>query len=356
MVTTDTATSQLLYEIQGPWYFNSDVTAILDDLWFEQLSTNRVALRGVKSAPPPPTTKVGLTARGGYQAEFHYFPTGLDIDVKARMVEAQIRKAIGAHAKKFTKFEFTTNGTAMENPTNQNAATVDLRIFVQAKEEKDIGPALFLRPCLDAIMQSYPGSTPHLDFRQGFPKQVFEYYVTLLPQSDIEHKVHLESGEAIDIPPPPVTKVWDKQQPSQPVTNSAANLESFGPTQRGPLGWVAHARSGDKGSNANVGFWVKTNEEWQWLRTLLSTEKMKDLLADEYKTGNKIVSCTASATLEVVLLTRFHSRTASSCRTQGQSISSYMTILTVESAARAPTTSLQKMLLNFSVQDMSTYQ
>jgi hypothetical protein len=293
-VTADTCTSQLLYEIQGPWYFNSDVTAILDDLWFEQLSTSRVALRGVKSAPPPPTTKVGITARGGYQAEFHYFPVGLDVDAKARMCEAQIRKAIGAHAKNFTRFEFTKNGVAMENPTSQTAATVDLRIFVQAKEEKDIAPAKFLRPCLDAIMQSYPGSTPHLDFRQAFPKQVFEYYVTLLPQTDIQHKVHLESGKAIDIPPPPVTKVWNKQQPSQPMTSMPVDLRSFGRTQRGPLGWVVHARSGDKGSNANVGFWVRTNEEWWWLRSLLSVEKIKELLADEYKQGNKIVTRTLS--------------------------------------------------------------
>ena len=290
LVSADTCTSQLLYEIQGPWYFNSDVTAILDGLWFEQLSTNRVALRGVKSAPPPPTTKVGLTARGGYQAEFHFFPTGLDIDAKARMCEMQIRKAVGDHAKKFTKFEFTKNGTAMENPTNQNAATVDFRIFVQAPTEDDISPAKILRPCLDSIMQSYPGSTPHLDFRQGFPKQVFEYYVTLIPQADIEHKVHLEGGETIVIAPPPQTRTYDKQQPSDPVTSNAVDLSSFGPTQKGPLGWVAHARSGDKGSNANVGFWVKTDEEWQWLRTLLSAEKMKYLLADEYKTGNKIVS------------------------------------------------------------------
>ncbi|KIW06985.1 uncharacterized protein PV09_02643 [Verruconis gallopava] len=287
-VTTDTCTSQLLYEIQGPWYFNSDVTAILDELWFEQLSENRVALRGVKSAPPPPTTKVGLTARPCYQVEFHFFPTGLDIDAKARMCEAQIRKAIGDHAKKFIKFEFTKNGTAMENPTNQNAATVDLRIFVQAREEQDVSPAKVLRPCLDSIMHSYPGSTPHLDFRQGFPKPAFEYYVTLIPQSDVDHKVHLESGETIRIDPPSVTKVWDKQQPSQPTTTQGVDLSTFGATTRGPLGWVAHARSGDKGSNANVGFWVKTDEQWNWLRTLLSVDKMKELLADEYKQGKKI--------------------------------------------------------------------
>jgi hypothetical protein len=63
IVSVDTCKSQLLYEIQGPWYFNSDVTAILDDIRFEQLSSNRVALSGVKFGPPPPITKIGITLR-----------------------------------------------------------------------------------------------------------------------------------------------------------------------------------------------------------------------------------------------------------------------------------------------------
>jgi hypothetical protein len=289
MVSVDTCTSQLLYEIQGPWYYNSDVTAILDGLWFEQLSANRVALRGVKAGLPPPTTKVGITAKGGYQAEFHWFIVGLDIDTKARMIESQIRKEIGNHASQFAKFEFTKNGSAPDNPKNQNSATVDFRIFAQARKESDLAPDKFLRHCIDVIMEAYPGATPHLDIRQGFPKQVFEYYVTLLPQSDIRHAVHLPSGETLAIAPPPSTKVWPKRQPSQQQTQNPSVLSEFGPTERGPLGWVVHARSGDKGSDCNVGFWVRHRDEWDWLRSLLSVDTIKSLLADEYK-GKEIVS------------------------------------------------------------------
>lgn len=86
-VSVNTPTSQFLYEIQGPWYFNSDVTAILDDVSFEPFSTNRVALCGIKGALPPPTTKVGITAKPLNQAEMHWFLTGLDIPAKARMIE-----------------------------------------------------------------------------------------------------------------------------------------------------------------------------------------------------------------------------------------------------------------------------
>lgn len=284
-VSVHTCTSQLLYEIQGPWYYNSDVTAILDEMWFRQMGPDRVALHGVKGALPPSTTKVGLTAKGGYQAEVHFFPCGLDIPEKARMLEAQVRHLLKPHIHRFSRLEFTLNGNAAENASNQNAATVDLRIFAQAPEENDLLPEKFLRPIIDPIMQSYPGATFHLDLRSGFPKPIFEYYVTLLPQADVEHRVHLWDGNSFVIPPPPESKTWSAQQPSQAVTTNARS--DFGPTTRGALGWIVHARSGDKGSNANVGFWVRTREEWDWLRSILSVETIKRLLTDEYK-GKKI--------------------------------------------------------------------
>lgn len=284
-VSTQTCSSQLLYEIQGPWYYNSDVTAVLDELWFEQVGTDRVALRGVKADLPPATTKVGLTAKGGYQAEAHWFITGLDVEAKARMMEQQIRHLLRPHSHRFSKLEFSLNGSVAENARNQNAATVDFRVFAQAPEARDLVPAKFLRLCIDPVMQGYPGATFALDMRQGLPKPIYEYYVTLLPQSDVEHKVHLWDGSEFDIPPPDKAKTFPAQQPSQAVT--ANPVEDFGPATRGPLGWIVHARSGDKGSNANVGFWVRNKDEWDWLRSLLSVETIKHLLADEYR-GKKV--------------------------------------------------------------------
>ena len=32
-----------------------------------------------------------------------------------------------------------------------------------------------------------------------------------------------------------------------------------------PLGRIAGARSGDKGGDANVGVWVRSEEAWRWL-------------------------------------------------------------------------------------------
>ncbi|KAG9792222.1 DUF1446-domain-containing protein, partial [Aureobasidium melanogenum] len=283
MVTVDTCSAQLLYEIQGPWYFNSDVTAVVDQICFEQVGVDRVALHGVKALPPPPTTKVGITARGGYQAEAMYFITGLDVAEKARMTEAQLRKSLKPHSDKFTVLSFSVLGTPAVDADNQAAATAVFRVFAQARDSNDIAPNKFLRPFMDNIMQSYPGGTFHLDFRLGIPKPYFEYYVTLLDQSEVEHVLHFDGRDTI-IPPAPkyLTKVFAERQPSQPTTALPIDLAKFGPTQRLPLGTIVHARSGDKGSDCNCGFWVRSQEEFAWLKNLLSVESIKVLLGKEY--------------------------------------------------------------------------
>ncbi|KUJ20437.1 DUF1446 domain-containing protein [Mollisia scopiformis] len=286
-VSVDTCKAQLLYEIQGPWYFNSDVTAVIDQIAFEHLSLDRVKVSGIKALPPPPTTKVGITADGGFQAEVHWFLVGLDIKDKARMLESQIRHALG-DTSRFHVLKFTLNGTAAENPTDQNSATVDFRIFAQAKNANEVAPDNFLRPIIDLIMCSYPGATFHLDFRQGIPKPIQEYFVTLLPQANVQHVVHMHDGRDLKIEYPKRSKTFPQNQPSQDI--SLVSSKDFGETIRGPLGWLVHARSGDKGSNANVGFWVRHQDEYDWMRILLSTEKMKALLADEYN-GKNIVRC-----------------------------------------------------------------
>ena len=51
-------------------------------------------------------------------------------------------------------------------------------------------------------------------------------------------------------------------------------------TVRAPLGLICGARSGDKGGNANVGLWTRTDEEYAWLRGYLSTERFRQLLPE----------------------------------------------------------------------------
>lgn len=247
------------------------------------LNTSRVT--NVGFAKPPPTTKVGITAKGGFQAEAHYFLCGLDIEEKAAMVEAQVRHALDE--SKFHCLKFRTNGRSPENPSSQDAATVDLRIFAQATEEASLSTENFFRPVTDTIMQSYPGATFAVDARQALPKPYYEYWVALLPQIATRHICHLPfKGKEITIETPSDTENFIYEQPTY-NTKDPLDLSSLGPTTVAPLGYIVHARSGDKGSDCNVGFFVRSVDEWDWLRSVLSVEKVRELLGRD-DTGKPI--------------------------------------------------------------------
>lgn len=197
------------------------------------------------------------------------------------MLERQVCNVLDE--SKFHCLKFRLNGRCPVDPMDQDAATVDLRIFAQARKEEDISMDKFFRPVTDNIMQTYPGATFAVDVRQGFPKPYLEYYVTLLPQSEAKHVCYLpEDGIKIDIPAPTETEPFIRDQETY-NTPHPIDLSSLGQTTRAPLGYVAHARSGDKGSDCNVGFFVRNNDEYDWLRTLLSVEKVRELLANEDK-------------------------------------------------------------------------
>ena len=47
-----------------------------------------------------------------------------------------------------------------------------------------------------------------------------------------------------------------------------------------PLGLVAGARSGDKGGNANVGFWARTDDAAAWLAAAITPDRIRELLPE----------------------------------------------------------------------------
>ena len=53
-----------------------------------------------------------------------------------------------------------------------------------------------------------------------------------------------------------------------------------GPTTDAPLGRVAGTRSGDKGSDANLGVFVRGDAAWEWLDAFLTTDRLRELLPE----------------------------------------------------------------------------
>jgi hypothetical protein len=72
----------------------------------------------------------------------------------------------------------------------------------------------------------------------------------------------------------------------EPQTSNLKPQTSSKPTTHHPplttvqLGTIAGARSGDKGGNANVGFWVRSRGEYRWLDEYLTVERIRILMPE----------------------------------------------------------------------------
>jgi hypothetical protein len=204
------------------------------------------------------------------------------------MIERQTKAQMGEHLKKFSCLKFMIAGAVPEDPQSQEEATVDLRIFAQTRDPDllsgnnfvDSDRGSFARFCIENLLQSYPGGTMAPDMRTAIGRPFFEYWVSLMPQSFVKETAHLPDGTVVDIPSPQITQEYPREQPSYD-TKDPVDLASFGPTTRAPIGYVAMGRSGDKSSNANLGLFVRHDDEWDWFRTMLSTGKLRELLGKD---------------------------------------------------------------------------
>jgi hypothetical protein len=272
-VTVDTVTAQVVYEIQGPRYLNPDVTVHLDTLRLHQAGPDRVGVSDVTGSPPPPTTKVAVFGQLGYSSVSTAYVTAPDVDAKIDLLRAQITKDL---PEGIENIEITRIGTAAEDPDTQWDATVALRVMATAREREPLTRFYLANRLLSLYLQSIPGFYHDGGASMGgTPRPRIDYWPALLPMTAITHRAVLTDGRTIDIAPPPKTETT--AQPVHPEPSESVTAQR---TRRAPLGAVAHARSGDKGGNSNLGVWVPDERAWPWLRTTLTTTELRRLLPE----------------------------------------------------------------------------
>lgn len=296
MINVDTVRSQLVYEIQGRYYFNPDVIADLSHLTIEQTGIDRVDVRGIKGVPPPPTLKVAIQAYAGYQAEILIYAMGLDAEEKAKSFEVQCRRELfpadGTRSGIHT-FEVQLLGACAPDPRSSLASTTIVRVFAQATEEEQLSTSNFEYKIIQNLGAAFPGFTPNLEYhRTSQPRPYLSYFPGLVDRSRVDMKVYwLESQDSLTVPhaSKQVSDAAAVKQENYEPTNPV-DLSTFGRTIRVPLGHQVFARSGDKGANINIGFYPQgdSKEEWDWLRSTLSTKKFLDLIGDDITSVKKV--------------------------------------------------------------------
>jgi hypothetical protein len=311
-VTVDTITAQLVYEIQTEKYLGPDVTTDLTSITLEQVGPDRVAVSGVTGEAPPEQLKVCVNELGGWRNQFEFVLTGLDIEAKAGWVRTQLEAAFGATPP--ASVTWSQSRIPGVDADSEEAASCLLRCTVMDPSADKVGKA-FTAPAVELALGSYPGFTMTAPPGPASPYGIYRpFYVS---RDAIAHQVVLGDGTRVDVSSAPPAghaerpapanhplrsplpgslvprSLGEGEAPRRPVPSTAgAGLSAHpssgvgGTPARLPFGSFVHARSGDKGGDANLGLWVKHDSSSAydarvaWLLDFATVENLKALLPE----------------------------------------------------------------------------
>ena len=286
LVSVDTVTAQLMYEVQGPQYLGPDVTTDLTSVRLAADGADRVRISGVRGSAPPERLKVGVNELGGYRNTVEFVLTGPDVKEKAVWVRVQLGPKLRASSK-----TWTLGPLPPEDADTEEGASTVLRCTVQDASADVVGRA-FSSAAVELALASYPGFTMTAPPGDGTPFGV--YRAEYVDRSAVTHTVHHADGSTSVVEDPlveegttaPVTRPGDLTEEPSPGLGTVAGATSSTGGERRPLGTFVHARSGDKGGDANLGLWVghedaeRYDARVAWLLATVTPDFVRDLLPE----------------------------------------------------------------------------
>ena len=299
LVSVDTVTAQLMYEVQSEQYLGPDVTVDLSSVVLEQEGPDRVRVSGVRGSAPPARLKVCVNELGGFRNQLELVLTGLHVAEKAAWVRAQLEPRITA-----SSVTWTTSRAPEPDAGTEESASCLLRCVVKDADAAVVGKP-FTAAAVELALASYPGFT--MTTPPGRPSPYGLYRAAYVDRGVVRHTVHLPDGSTEVVPDParinapdrarinPPDRAWinppDRVVPDVPVADvghvparTSGTIPTEGATRRLPLGTFVHARSGDKGGDANLGLWVgagdRQAERSAWLTRYVTPERVRELVPE----------------------------------------------------------------------------
>jgi hypothetical protein len=198
MVTVDTVTSQLLYELGDPQnYLGPDCIADFTTIQINQAGENRVAVSGVKGRAPTSTYKVSVAYENGYKILGTLCIPGPDAVEKAHVVADMIFDRVGMHGydipeeNRFVELFGTNVLYKGVVPADEQPHEVMLRVGAMGKDKRALNTlGIELAP---SITSGPPGLT---GFAGGRPRatEVVGYWPALIDKELINTRFYIEEA------------------------------------------------------------------------------------------------------------------------------------------------------------------
>ncbi|RJO75351.1 DUF1446 domain-containing protein [Nocardia panacis] len=271
-VTVETVTAQILYEIGAPDYLNPDVVTRFDTIELTDDGPDRVKVAGVRGRPAPDVAKVCLNYHGGYRNSAVFVLTGLDIEAKADFALQCLDDAFGG-LDDFAETDIRLLRTDTPNAPDNFSAEARLRVTVKDPSEHKAGRRFF-NAVAEFGLGTFPGLYVERADRAATSYGV--YWPALVPADVLDPAVVFQDGRRLPVPRPPT----EPYRPDDGPVSTTARRPDEGETVSVPLGRLIGARSGDKGGDANIGFWARSDEAYEWLRSYLDESRLRALLTE----------------------------------------------------------------------------
>src|SRR5690606_4008290 len=139
----------------------------------------------------------------------------------------------------------------VDDPTTMAEAATILRVMCLDADAKVAGKG-FTAPAVEIALASYPGCT-----LVGPPAPASPYGIyrpEYVSREVAAHTVVHADGRREEIADPTTFGLADVADAGRSTATGGATTVTEGETV--PLGRLVHARSGDKGGNANLGLWI----------------------------------------------------------------------------------------------------
>jgi hypothetical protein len=199
--------------------------------------------------------------------------TGLDIEAKAALIEEAFWTSCPFSPDDFSQVTTRVLRTEHPDPSTNEQGVAQWRISVKDPDEKKVGRAFS-----DALVHLALASIPGFFWIGGPPSAGRPYGVyepALVPAELVPQEVVLLGSETVIVD----SVIPAGEAAVRPAPGPGAAVPQ-GPSVRAPLGKVLGARSGDKGGNANLGVFARTDEAWAWLDSFLTLERLRGLLPE----------------------------------------------------------------------------
>ncbi len=269
-----TVKEQLVYEIGNPdEYLSPDVTVSFLSLSVEDLGDDCVRVSGARGRPAPETLKVSATYRDGFRAAGTLTIFGRDAVTKARRAGEIVLQRVRNAGFELRDSFIECLGTGASVPAvpsmideSQFLETV-LRIAVESDDRAAV--ECFARELMPLVTAGPQGTTGYAEGRPH-PHPVFRYWPCLIERDRVTPRVELVSEAAEKR----ATGGWALLPVSEAERSIIRRTGKSAHPPVGRLSDLAYARSGDKGTGANIGVVARAPDHYELLLDQLTAERV----------------------------------------------------------------------------------